>query len=54
MVLGAILLIKGGGIGFDQTDEELTIDTGGDAPAAEYHDHHDRGGAVHQRAARRR
>jgi hypothetical protein len=29
VVLGAILLIKGGGIGFDQTGEELTIDAGG-------------------------
>lgn len=35
VVLGAILLIKGGGIGFDQADQELTIDSGGDAPAAE-------------------
>jgi hypothetical protein len=35
VVLGAILLIKGGGIGFDQTDQELTIDAGGDTPAAE-------------------
>lgn len=35
VVLGAILLIKGGGIGFDPSGEELTIDTGGDTPAAE-------------------
>lgn len=35
VVLGAILLIKGGGIGFDRGDEELTIDSGGDTPAAE-------------------
>ena len=35
VVLGAILLIKGGGIGFDQDGEELTIDTGGDSTAAE-------------------
>lgn len=35
VVLGAILLIKGGGIGFDQADEELTIDAGGDTPAVQ-------------------
>ena len=34
VVLGAILLIKGGGIGFDQDGEELTIDTGGDSTAS--------------------
>ena len=35
VVLGAILLIKGGGIGFDQDGEALTIDSGGDDTAAE-------------------
>lgn len=35
VVLGAILLIKGGGIGFERTDEELTIDGSGDAPTAQ-------------------
>lgn len=35
VVLGAILLIKGGGIGFDQTGEELTIDAGSGDSAAE-------------------
>lgn len=35
VVLGAILLIKGGGIGFDQDGEELTIDSGGENTEAE-------------------
>jgi hypothetical protein len=33
VVLGAILLIKGGGIGFDQPTDELTIDTGTESTA---------------------
>jgi hypothetical protein len=32
VVLGAILLIKGGGIGFDQSGEDLTIESEGDTP----------------------
>src|SRR5690349_384975 len=35
VVLGAILLIKGGGVGFDQTSNDLEIESGGDTAPVE-------------------